>query len=151
MIPTKNDQQLALNKTLVEQSGGLLAPLSGKERFVSVGTSHTCAFFRAAQANCKPPESCKGDIAADARCSAAPQRGGAGRALTGSTGPSRFNWDRNRFRPAARGRSALFLEPGRGHAAWTDRSLRASDRAGLNCAGRPLSRGPPGGIRSGPS
>lgn len=76
MIPTKNDQQLALNKTLVEQSGGLLAPLSGKERFVSVGTSHTCAFFRAAQANCKPPESCKGDIAADARCSAAPQRGG---------------------------------------------------------------------------
>ena len=41
----KKDQQLALNKSLVKPSGGL-APLTGKERFMSVGTSHTCALFR---------------------------------------------------------------------------------------------------------
>lgn len=35
--PTKKDQQLALNKTLVEQSGGLLAPLNGNKRVVTVG------------------------------------------------------------------------------------------------------------------
>ena len=53
---------MALNKSLVDQSCGLLAPLSGKERFMSVGTSQTCAFFRAVQANCKQPESCSGEI-----------------------------------------------------------------------------------------
>ena len=61
--PTKKEQQMFLNQSLVEQSGGLLAPMTGKERFMSVGASHTCAFFRAAQANCNRPESCKGEIA----------------------------------------------------------------------------------------
>lgn len=50
--PVKRQEQFQANKSLVKQSMGLLAPVSSKERFLTVGTSHTAAFFKAIQAGC---------------------------------------------------------------------------------------------------
>ena len=50
--PSKRAQQLARNKELVAASNGTLAPVTGAERFLTVGTSHTMAFCKAVNANC---------------------------------------------------------------------------------------------------
>ena len=43
-------KQLKFNKDLTDSSGGLLAPITGEERYLSVGCGHTAAFCRAANA-----------------------------------------------------------------------------------------------------
>ena len=55
MEPAKSFQ-LTKNTDLVSQSNGLLKPVVGDERFLSVGASHATAFFRAAKHGCKTPE-----------------------------------------------------------------------------------------------
>jgi hypothetical protein len=50
--PIKRAHQLARNKDLVAASNGMLAPVTGAERFLTVGTSHTMAFCKAVNANC---------------------------------------------------------------------------------------------------
>ena len=50
--PTKRAKQLDKNKELVSSSKGMLAPVSGAERFLTVGTSHTMAFCKAVNAGC---------------------------------------------------------------------------------------------------
>jgi hypothetical protein len=51
--PETKARQIAFNERLIAISGGLLAPLTGAERFISVGTGHTVAFCRAAIHGCK--------------------------------------------------------------------------------------------------
>ena len=46
-------EQLAFNESLITHAGGMLAPISGAERFLSVGCGHTAAFCKAAKAGCK--------------------------------------------------------------------------------------------------
>ena len=45
--------QVAFNNNLVTSSDGMIAPVTGRERFLSVSASHTTAFCRAAKAQCK--------------------------------------------------------------------------------------------------
>ena len=47
--------QVRANEQIVAASGGMLAPVSGSERMVSVGTGHTTAFCRAANHGCTTP------------------------------------------------------------------------------------------------
>ena len=47
--------QIRANEQIVAASGGMLAPVSGSERMVSVGTGHTTAFCRAANHGCSTP------------------------------------------------------------------------------------------------
>ena len=58
MDPTGPEQQaqLRFNLQLVLDSNGLMAPLTGQERFLSVSCSHTTQFFRCVDANTKTPE-----------------------------------------------------------------------------------------------
>ena len=51
--PCKRLKQLDLNKGLVESSQGMLAPVTGSERFLTVGSSHTVAFCRAVNSGCR--------------------------------------------------------------------------------------------------
>ena len=53
---TTKAKQIAVNQNLIELSGGLLAPLTGMERGLSVGCGHFTAFVRAAQAGCHTHE-----------------------------------------------------------------------------------------------
>ena len=48
-------EQLSFNHTLVKNSKEMLAPVGGQERFFSLGTGHTAAGCRAANAQCKTP------------------------------------------------------------------------------------------------
>ena len=48
----EREAALAFNASLIKASNGLLAPLTGDERLLSVACSHSTAGFRAAQANC---------------------------------------------------------------------------------------------------
>ena len=50
------DKQLLFNQGLIDRANGLLAPLCGKERMVSVACSHFTAGCRAAQAGVETPE-----------------------------------------------------------------------------------------------
>ncbi len=45
--------QIEFNKRLVLQSDGMLAPVSGGERFLSVSCGHTAQFYKAALASCR--------------------------------------------------------------------------------------------------
>ena len=58
MAPTgpARSVQVQFNEGLVKSSLGLLAPLTGDERLLSVACSHTTAGFRAAKANCRTSE-----------------------------------------------------------------------------------------------
>ena len=47
---------LEYNQSLISASGDLLAPLTGKEKFASVGGGHLVAFCRAALAGCRTSE-----------------------------------------------------------------------------------------------
>ena len=53
--PDAREMQLAANKALVEQSPCSLAPVTCKERFLSVSTSHTTAWLKALEAGCQGP------------------------------------------------------------------------------------------------
>lgn len=52
----KRSQQLKMNSDLISRSAGLLAPLNGSERLLSVGCGHTVAFCRAALVSCPTPQ-----------------------------------------------------------------------------------------------
>jgi hypothetical protein len=52
---SKHEEQVLGNKKLVDASNRMLAPVTGEERFVSLGTGHTTAFCRAANAGCPTP------------------------------------------------------------------------------------------------
>jgi len=58
LSPTQviREEAVRLNEKLISNSSGMLAPLFGKERFMSVGGGHTVAFCRAAIAGCCTPE-----------------------------------------------------------------------------------------------
>ena len=45
-------QQLAFNEAMVQQAGGLLAPLNGAERYVTVSSGHVSQFCKAALSGC---------------------------------------------------------------------------------------------------
>ena len=60
MIPMKL-KQFQFNRSLVKQSGGMLAPVSGTERFLSVACGHTVQFCKAALAGCVTPQSSLAD------------------------------------------------------------------------------------------
>ena len=47
------DRQVKFNLKLITQSNGMLAPATGKERFLSVATGHAAAGVRAINAGCK--------------------------------------------------------------------------------------------------
>ena len=55
MNPARN-QQLTFNRNLVSQSSGLLAAVTGQERYLSCASSHFTASLRAAIAGCVTPE-----------------------------------------------------------------------------------------------
>jgi hypothetical protein len=52
-IPSKRDAQLLFNKSLVARADGLLAPVAGTERFLSVSCGHTASGCKAAIAGCR--------------------------------------------------------------------------------------------------
>ena len=49
-------EQLGYNHTLVDKADGMLAPVIGKERYLTVGCGHTTAFYHAANASRKTSE-----------------------------------------------------------------------------------------------
>ena len=49
-------RQVQFNKRLVDNSGGMLAPVNGSERYLSVGSSHTSQFVKAVLAGCSSPQ-----------------------------------------------------------------------------------------------
>ena len=51
----KRKQQVEKNANLIATSNNMLAPLTGSERYLTVGTSHTVAFCKAVMAGCKTP------------------------------------------------------------------------------------------------
>lgn len=50
------DQQISFNKKLVEHSGGMMAPVNGSERFLTVSCGHTSQFCKAARVHCTTPQ-----------------------------------------------------------------------------------------------
>ena len=57
----KRDEQLTFNQKLIDNSAGMLAPINGSERFVSVGAGHMAAGCRAADAGCPTSETTLSD------------------------------------------------------------------------------------------
>ena len=55
LCPQARNEQLAANRALVANTPQLLAPLTGKERFLSVSSSHTTAWLKAVEAGCQAP------------------------------------------------------------------------------------------------
>ena len=55
-IPDTREWQLQKNRDLATRSKGLLADVTGKERILSVGSSHATAGIRAGNARCVTPE-----------------------------------------------------------------------------------------------
>ncbi|CAJ1393752.1 unnamed protein product [Effrenium voratum] len=53
--PSKRQKQLDANVALQKHSSGMLAECKGSERYLTVGASHSTAFFRAVQGNCMSP------------------------------------------------------------------------------------------------
>ena len=54
--PEARAKVIKFNEKLIELSNGLLAQLTGSERYQTTSTSHTTAFCRAVKAGCKTPE-----------------------------------------------------------------------------------------------
>ena len=52
----KRDEQLAFMQRLIDGAGGMLAPLSGDERLMTVAASHFSQACRAVKAGCRTPE-----------------------------------------------------------------------------------------------
>jgi hypothetical protein len=55
-VPHVREKQLGFNKKLVEHSGGMLAPMTGGERYLTVSCGHTAAFCKAVLAGCRTPQ-----------------------------------------------------------------------------------------------
>ena len=55
-IDPKRSVQLDFNQQLVDKSAGMLAPLSGGERYLSVACGHTAQFAKATAASCRTPQ-----------------------------------------------------------------------------------------------
>ena len=55
-VEPKRTEQIEFNRRLVDAAAGMLAPINGAERYVSVGCGHTAAFVRAALASCVTPQ-----------------------------------------------------------------------------------------------
>ncbi|CAE7323802.1 unnamed protein product [Symbiodinium sp. CCMP2592] len=53
--PSRLAEQLEFNRKLVEQASGLLAPLQGAERYLSVSCGHTTQFVKAVLCSCQTP------------------------------------------------------------------------------------------------
>ena len=51
-IEATREQQLAFNEAMVQQAGGLLAPLNGAEWYVTVSSGHVSQFCKAALSGC---------------------------------------------------------------------------------------------------
>ena len=51
----KKGEQIAWNEKMVASAAGLLAPVSGKEAYLSVGTGHFVAWCRAVKSSCRTP------------------------------------------------------------------------------------------------
>ena len=69
MEPMRSNQ-VAFNEKLISASKGMLAPLTGRELFVSVGTGHTTQFFKAAKAGCASSEPTLADAASGGKLNA---------------------------------------------------------------------------------
>ena len=59
--PVTREMQIEFNADLIEQSQGMLAPATGKERYVTVGGGHTAAGCRAVNHGCKSSVVCLSD------------------------------------------------------------------------------------------
>ena len=55
------EKQLLFNKSMVNQSSGLLAPVGTQERYMSVSSGHTCQFVKACLHGCPTPEATLAD------------------------------------------------------------------------------------------
>ena len=51
--PAMRQQQVSKNQALINVAGGLLAPMNGKERYLTLGMSHITAFCKAVMAGAK--------------------------------------------------------------------------------------------------
>ena len=51
----KRAEQVAANQAVITPSRGMLAPITGKERQLTLGTGHCAAFNNAANAGCRTP------------------------------------------------------------------------------------------------
>ena len=51
-VGVAKEKEVACNQKLVDKSAGMLAPLTGQERYVSLSCGHTAAFCKAAKARC---------------------------------------------------------------------------------------------------
>ena len=51
-VGVAKELEVACNQKLVDKSAGMLAPLTGQERYVSLSCGHTAAFCKAAKARC---------------------------------------------------------------------------------------------------
>ena len=54
-LPADRAKQLAFNKKVIDGSSGLLAPLCGREGYLSVGTGHFTGWVRAINHGCRTP------------------------------------------------------------------------------------------------
>lgn len=54
-------KQVAFNSALVQHAQGLLAPVTGEERYLTLSCGHTAAFCRAAVSSCRTSEQCLAD------------------------------------------------------------------------------------------
>ena len=52
-FPSEKEAQLSANMRVADNSGGLVAPPSGDERYLSIGTGHMVCFCRAANHGCR--------------------------------------------------------------------------------------------------
>ena len=57
-----HSQVMEFNKRLVQLSNGTLAPVSGRERYMTVSCGHCCAFVRALLAGCCTPQAKLGAV-----------------------------------------------------------------------------------------
>lgn len=55
-VEPQRSSQVAFNQALVDRSSGMLAPLNGGERYLTVGCGHTVQFCKAALSSCRTPE-----------------------------------------------------------------------------------------------
>ena len=61
MDSSAREQQVLFNQKMIEQSAGLLAPLNGQERYLSVSSGHLTQFVKAVLAQCKTGQSLLAD------------------------------------------------------------------------------------------
>ena len=57
----KRAEQMSFNEKLVSSANGLMSPLSGTERFMTLSSSHTCQFIKSLIAGCKTNQKKVGD------------------------------------------------------------------------------------------